>query len=67
MNIYNNKAQIIKKERLSSNVIKSIPRTMFENSFVIYTPKIESYTYKKGSAPTLYTIWDSYKNKAVLY
>lgn len=67
MNIYNNKAQILKKERLSSNIIKNIPRTMLESSFVIYTPKIERFIYKKGSAPTLYTIWDSYKNKTVLY
>ncbi len=67
MNIYNNKAQIFKKERLVSNIIQNIPQTMIESSFIIYKPKIASYTYKKGNKTSLYDVWASYKNKTVFY
>ena len=67
MNIYNDKAQLFKKERLHSNTIENIPQTMIESSFVIFSPKITHFTYKKGNKLSIYDIWNSYKDKTVLY
>ena len=67
MNIYNDKAQLFKKERLHSNTIENIPQTMIESSFVIFSPKITHFTYKKGDKLSVYDIWNSYKDKTVLY
>ncbi len=67
MNIYNDKAQLFIKEHLDSNIIENIPQSMIEDSFIIYTPKITNYIYKKGDKRSLYDIWNSYKNKTVLH
>lgn len=67
MNIYNDKAQLFIRERLSSNIIENIPQSMIENSFIIYTPKIPSFIYKKVDKRSIYDIWNSYKDKTVLY
>ncbi len=67
LNIYNDKAQLFKKEKLASNVIGDIPRTIFNGSFVIYTPNIRNYIFKNAQQTSIYDVLNSYINKAVFY
>lgn len=65
MNLYHDKAQIFKKERLTSNIIHNIPQTVFEEGFVLYSPLVKSYVYQRGESLSLLDVWKSYKDKTV--
>lgn len=67
MNIYNDKAQVFEEKNLASNSIDNLPQTIIEKTFIIYAPKIDTYSFIKGQTLTLYDFWKSYKNKTVHY
>lgn len=65
--IFSDKAQIFKKEHLHANVIHNLPQTMTKGSFIIYSPKIPSYVYKKAKSLSIQEVWKHYLNKTVFY